>query len=269
MLNRRRQIAGLLSSGSRLRTQTGRVLSGLVLAVTTPHIADAALEGERRADNQDRKHDDPANGRDSSEKNNQSKQESNERNDGKAGAETRDASAKSDNSDKRVRKESTNENHESREQRATDSEKSRGDSGRNGRSDSDSSERSAEGGDAHHPGDRRVLSFEQRANEPTGDSPSRNAPDATSATPANPNVVIDDVPDTSINDLVVQANDNVLASVSTSGGFAFARSGDVIAVSGPDGASIVQTGDVSTGTNGTSPTAPSDEGGNNNVDFMS
>jgi len=268
VLNRRRQIAGLLSSGSRLRTQTGRVLSGLVLAVTTPHIADAALEGERRADNQDRKHDDPANGRDSSEKNNQSKQESNERNDGKAGAETRDASAKSDNSDKRVRKESTNENDESREQRATDSEKSRGDSGRNGRSDSDSSESSAEGGDAHH-GDRHALSFEQRANEPTGDSPSRNAPDATSATPANPNVVIDDVPDTSINDLVVQANDNVLASVSTSGGFAFARSGDVIAVSGPDGASIVQTGDVSTGTNGTSPTAPSDEGGNNNVDFMS
>jgi hypothetical protein len=269
VLNRRRQIAGLLSSGSRLRTQTGRVLSGLVLAVTTPHIADAALEGERRADNQDRKHDDPSNGRDTSEKNNQSEKESDERNDGKASAETRDSSAKSDNSDKRVRKESTNENDESREQRATDSEKSRGDSGRNGRSDSDSSESSAEGGDSHHPGDRRVLSFEQRANEPTGDSPSRNAPDATSATPANPNVVIDDVPDTSINDLVVQANDNVLASVSTSGGFAFARSGDVIAVSGPDGASIVQTGDVSTGTNGTSPTAPSDEGGNNNVDFMS
>jgi hypothetical protein len=269
VLNRKGQIAGLISSGARLRSQTGRVLSGLVLAVTTPHIANAALEGERRADNQDRKHDDPRNGRDTSEKNNQSEKESDERNDGKASAETRDSSAESDNSDKRVRKESTNENDESREQRATDSEKSRGDSGRNGRSDSNSSESSAEGGDPHHHGERHVLSFEQRANELTGESPPRNAPDATSATPANPNVVIDDVPDTSIGDLVVQANDNVLASVSSSGGFAFARSGDVIAVSGPDGASIVHIGDVSTGTSGTRPTEPSDDGGNNDVGFTS
>jgi hypothetical protein len=68
--------------------------------------------------------------------------------------------------------------------------------------------------------------------------------------------------------LVVDANDDVLASVSTSGGFAFARSGDVIAVSGPDGASIVHTGDVNTGTTGASPADPSD-GGNNDVEFAS
>ena len=51
-----------------------------------------------------------------------------------------------------------------------------------------------------------------------------------------------------------------------SGGFAFARSGDVVAVSGPDGASIIQTGDVNAGTNGTNPAEPSPDGGNNNVD---
>ena len=93
-------------------------------------------------------------------------------------------------------------------------------------------------------------------------------PDVTTVTPANPNVVIDDIPSSPIADLVVDANDDVLASVSTSGGFAFARSGDVIAVSGPDGASIIQTGDVNAGTSGTSPSGPSD-GGNNDVEFAS
>jgi hypothetical protein len=91
-------------------------------------------------------------------------------------------------------------------------------------------------------------------------------PDSSSATPANPNVAVEDVPNTSPNDLLVQANDNVVANVSTSGGFAFARSGDVTAISGPDGASIVQNG---TGTTGTSPTEPSSDGGNNNTDFAS
>ena len=94
-------------------------------------------------------------------------------------------------------------------------------------------------------------------------------PVATADTPANANVVIDEVPVTSINDLVVQANDNVIASVSTNGGFAFARSGDVIAVTGPDGASIIQADGVTARTNGTSPAEPSDDGGNNSPDFAS
>ena len=68
---------------------------------------------------------------------------------------------------------------------------------------------------------------------------------------------------------MVEANDDVIATVSTSGGFAFARSGDVIAVTGPDGASIIQTGDVTTGTRGTTPPEPSDDGGNNDLDFSS
>jgi hypothetical protein len=67
----------------------------------------------------------------------------------------------------------------------------------------------------------------------------------------------------------VEANDDVVATVSASGGFAFARSDGVIAVTGPDGATIIQTDDVTTGTNGTDPSEPSDDGGNNDMDFTS
>jgi hypothetical protein len=274
VLNRRRQFAGLFNSGSWPRSQTGRVLSGLVSAVTAPQIADAARNGERQADNQDRKNDDATNRRDTSEENSRSKTESDQRNDDKDSAETRESDAKSDNSGKHVRNESTNANDGGREQRATDSAKTRGDSGRNDDSNSNSSKPSTEDDDSHHHGGQHVARFEQQADEPTADSPPDNSPptnvpDASSVTPANPNVAINDIPSSPTADLVVDANDHVVANVSTSGGFAFARSGDVIAVSGPDGASIIQTGDVSTGTSGTSPAEPSDGGGNNDVGFSS
>jgi hypothetical protein len=265
VLNRRRQISELFSSGSRLRCRAGQALSGLVLAVTSPRVASAERIGGRRDDNQDRKNDDARNNRDTSEQGSQSEKESGQRNDGKATAESSDASAKSDKSDKRDRTESTDANDENREQRATDDGKTRGESRRNSDSDSDSSETSAEDDNSHQHAGRRFREFEQRANG----APADDVPDVTSVTPANSNVVIDVIPSSPIADLVVDANDDVLASVSTSGGFAFARSGDVIAISGPDGASIVQTGDVNTGTTGASPTGPSDDGGNNDVEFSS
>ena len=265
MLNRRRQIAELFSSGSWVRSQSGRVLSALVLAVTSPQFADAARKGERRADNQDRKNDDARNNRNTSEENKKSETASDQRNDGKTGEETSDSSARSDKSGKRDRTESTDENDESREQKVADSGKTRGESRRNSDSDSDTSKTSADDNDSNLQSDRHVRRLEQRAN----DLPADDVPGATSATPANPNVVIDDAPSSPIADLVVDANDDVIASVSASGGFAFARSGDVTAVSGPDGASIIQTGDVSSGTSGTSPAEPSDDGGNNDVGFSS
>lgn len=265
MLNHRPKIIELLSSGSRLRSHTGRVLSGLVLAVTSPQVADAARTREGRADNQDRKNDDARNNRDTSEEGNQKETEPDQRNDGKATAETSDSSAKSDKSGKRDRDESTDDNDESRQQSAADGGTTRGESRRKSDSDSDSNKTSAEDDDSQQQAGRRFREFEQRAD----DVPADVVPDATRVTPANPNVVIDDIPSSPIADLVVDANDDVLASVSTSGGFAFARSGDVIAVSGPDGASIIQTGDVSAGTSGTSPVEPPDDGGNNDVDFAS
>ena len=254
MLNRRQKIAKLFNSGSWLRSQTGRVLSGPALAVTLPQVADAARKDERRAD---RKDDDARNDREATE--------SDQQNDRKAGAESSESSDKSGKSGKRDRTESTDENDESREQRATDDGKTRGESRRNSDSDSDSSETSAEDQDSLELTGRRSRGFEQRAEgEPLDD-----VPDAITVTPANPNVVADGIPSSPIADLVVDANEDVLASVSTSGGFAFARSGDVIAVSGPDGASIIQTGDESTDTIDTSPVEPLDDGGNNDVDFVS
>jgi hypothetical protein len=240
-------------------------LSGLVLPVTSPQVVDAERIGGRRADNQDRKNDDARNNRETSEESNQSKSESEQRNDGKASAETRDSGSKSNDSGKRDRNESTNENSETREQRATDGGKTRGESRRDSDADLDSSQTSVADRDSHQYAGRRFRELEQRADG----APASDVPDATSATLANPNVVIEDVPNSPIADLVVEANDDVIASVSTSGGFAFARSGDVIAVSGPDGASIIQTGDVSTGTSGTTPAEPSADGGNNDVAFAS
>jgi hypothetical protein len=265
VLNRRRQISQLFNSGSWLRSRAGRALSGLVLAVTSPRGVDAERMGGRRADNQDRKNDDARNNRDTSEESSQSEKGSGQRNDGKASSETRDSGAKSNDSGKRDRNESTNENSETREQRATDGGKTRSESRRNSDSDSESSQSSVADHDPHQHAGRRFREFEQRADG----APASDVPDATSATPANPNVVIEDIPRSPIADLVVNANEDVVASVSTSGGFAFARSGDVIAVSGPDGASIIQTGDVSTGTSGTSPAEPSADGGNNDVGFTS
>ena len=83
----------------------------------------------------------------------------------------------------------------------------------------------------------------------------------------NPNVNLDDVPDLSDTDLTVQANENVIAAVSTNGGFALARSGDITVITGPDGPRIISTPEGST------PVIPDnnddDSGGDNNVDMLS
>lgn len=73
-------------------------------------------------------------------------------------------------------------------------------------------------------------------------------------------------------DLLVQPDSDVVASTSTHGGFAFARSGNTMAVTGPDGAQIIRLPEAETGTTSPSPSPgqpPSEEGGNNNVGFES
>jgi hypothetical protein len=94
-------------------------------------------------------------------------------------------------------------------------------------------------------------------------------PAAAVAAPTNPNVVITDIPEISDVELVVEANPDVIASVSSSGGFAFARSGDVTAVTGPDGASIIQSGEIAPAPTTEPVVEPSDDGGNNDLDFSS
>jgi hypothetical protein len=239
-------------------------MSGLGLAAILPRTAAAARKGERRADNDESKNGDGGENRDDRDHRNQNERGSDRGNDRKASSEDADSGDKSAKSEKRDRNESRSQDDESSEQGGSDSGKNRGES-RRGEDHPDSSSRnSSADDDSDQEGGRRVREFEQQADEPTDDTPA-----LTTVTPANPNVVIDDIPGTSIADLVVEANDDVIATVSASGGFAFARSGDVIAVTGPDGATIIQTGDVTTGTRGTNPPEPSDDGGNNDLDFSS
>jgi len=237
-----------------MRFRTGRLLAALGLAAFSSEVAGAARKSG--------KHNDDARGNsdDRAEKT-RDERESDRKDDSEVGAQSKDAESESGKHD---RKQERTSNEESNDQNESDGAKDGGDSSRrDGDSDSTSRGDSSASADAHR-GDRSVRDFAQRADEPLDD-----VPDATTSTPPNPNVVVDDIPDTSINDLVVQGNEDVIATVSTSGGFAFARSGDVVAVTGPEGASIIQTGDVTTGTNGTAPTEPPADGGNNNVDFAS
>ena len=266
MLNRRPQVADLLRPGSWLRFQTGRLLSTVGLFAVSPDVADAARNGDRRDDNQGGKNDDTENNQGHREEKNQNERGSDRENDRKASEEDQDTGGKSDKSAKNGNDESRSEN----DGKGNHDDSTGGKSDRDARrqdaeSKSNSSESSSEESNSHQHGGRHVREFEQRAEDVPGD----DTPDQISVTQENPNVTVDDVPATSVNDLVVEANDNVIASVSTSGGFAFARSGGVTAVTGPDGASIILTGDVTTGTRGTTPTEPSDDGGDNDMDFSS
>ncbi len=113
---------------------------------------------------------------------------------------------------------------------------------------------------------RRERSTEELAQN-LGDTTDDILP--TPTVPSNPNIPVATTPDLTDADLFIEANPDVIASVSTSGGFAFARSGNVIAVSGPDGAQIIQTDDPEdVVTPSPSPSEPSD-GGNNDIDFSS
>jgi hypothetical protein len=268
VLNPRSKIADVLESGAGIRSWTGRLLAALGLVTVSPDIASAARGEERRGGDQGG--DDAAQDKsdDSAEKT-QKAEGADRKNDSDAGAEDKGTSDKLEKSRKQDRNDDQSGNDEGRDRNDSDGSRSRADSQRrNADSDSAARDESEEDDDPDR-GNRRVRRFEQQADESPEDSPADRVPDVTNVTPVNPNAFIDEIPETSINDLIVQASDDVIADVSTSGGFAFARSGDVIAVSGPDGASIIQTGDVTAGTSGTSPDEPSDDGGNNSPEFVS
>ncbi len=96
-------------------------------------------------------------------------------------------------------------------------------------------------GDAGGRGSRRTEELTQNRNrddEPDVDDTPDDVP-TTPTVPSVPNLPVDPADDLTDVDLFIEANPDVVAGVSASGGFAFARSGDVIAVSGPDGAQII------------------------------
>jgi hypothetical protein len=280
VLDRWSQLAAALSSKAELGFRTGGLLSALGLVSISQQVAAAARKDDRRNNNQGRDNDEARDDRDNRAEKSRNEQESDSKDDSKASAEERDTSDKSGKSEKHDQNEERGGKDKSSDQNDSDSGKSRDDSSRrSSNSDSSSGEASDADDDSHRHGDRRVREFAQQADEPTDDSPPddsppdesppEDVPDEDTATPTSPDVDLDHIPSTSIADLVVEANDHVIATVSSSGGFAFARSGDVIAVTGPDGATIIQTDDVSAKTRGTRPAEPSDDGGNNDVEFSS
>jgi hypothetical protein len=234
-------------------------MTALGLLSISPEVASAGRRSQRRNDNQGRNSDEAESNPDGGSEKTAKEQEPDAKNASTAGVEGEDTSENSGKSGKHERNQQQTAGDERVDQNGRDAGKSRDNSSRrNDDSNSSSSETSGADGESHR-GGRQDREFAQQADPALDDSPRE----------ANPNVFIDDVPETTIADLVVEANDDVLASVSSRGGFAFARSGDVIAMTGPDGATIVQTGDVSTGTRGTDPVEPPDDGGNNDPVFLS
>jgi hypothetical protein len=280
VLSRGSGITNILRPGAAGRSRTGRLLTALGLAAIGPEVAAAARRSDRRSDDHVRNDDAAQGNEDDGSKQTQDEQGSDRKSDSKASAEDHGTGDKSGDSGKSDRNQQRSADDQSGGQNGSDSDKGRDGSGRrDAHSDSTSTDRNSTDDHSHHHSVRQVQDFRQKANNSTADSTpsdskatdstSDHTPDVTTATPANPNVSMDHVPSTSVNDLLVQGNDHVIASVSTNGGFAFARSGDVVAVTGPDGASIIQSDEVNAGTNGTNPAEPSPDGGNNETSFAS
>lgn len=266
MLNGLLRLADIRQSRSRLRSHSVRLLSGLGLATAFPLAADAARKDDRRGDKEDRRDDGAGDNR-------------NDGGDAGNSGKDKNADAKSDekNSDEKESKgdEARNSNKNERGSRGdeddaggrntTEAESDRQATRRQeATAESDESPRKNNDGGETDRGGRRSQEFEQSADDQTVE----DEPEASVVAPTNPNIVITDIPQITDVDLVVEANPDVIASVSTSGGFAFARSGDVTAITGPDGASIIRSGDGAPATT-TDPVEPSDDGGNNDLDFSS
>ena len=265
MLNGLLRLADILQSRSWLRSRSGRLLSGLGLAVGFPLTADAARKAERRGVNEDQEHNDAKDNRHdgggggNSDENKNANATSEDKNSGEKesnGDETRDP-GKSD------RDAGRDEGDGDRSKAGNESDRQAAKRQEPAAESADSPRENDDGGSDDR-GARHSRDLEQTAD----DAAVEDEPAATVAAPTNPNVVITDTPQVTDVDLVVEANPDVIASVSASGGFAFARSGDVTAVSGPDGASIIQSGEGDTATT-PAPVEPSDDGGNNDLDFSS
>ncbi len=260
------RLAAIHEPRSWIRSQSGRLLSGFGLSAAFPRVADAARKDERRAGNEDHK-------------DNEGKENRGNGGDSNNSGKDKNAEAKSEEkkSDERENKGNETQNSDKgdpesgRDQRDDGGrEKTRAESDRqeakrqDAATDSDESSRNDDRGGSDQDNGRRAHDLEQRADEvPVADDPV-----PTVAAPTNPNVVITDTPETISADLVVEANPDVIASVSSSGGFAFARSNNVTAFTGPDGATIIQSGPV-VPTSTADPVEPSDDGGNNDLDFTS
>ena len=285
MLNGLLRFADIRQPGSWLRTRSGRLLSGLGFAAALPRSADAARKDDRRGSNDDQNNN---GGKDNREGGGGGDEKSDKDKNADAKAEDQTTGDQAENQGGRKDAESQDTGNE--ENQGDETEKSgernrdenrRGDEGGGAKAEEDGGGRRADrrqdttaesdepsrrqdNDTDHRDGDRRdhVQEFEQAADElPVDDELGQ-----TTLAQTNPNVVIPDIPETTAADLVVEANPDVIATVSAQGGFAFARSGGVTAFTGPDGATIIQN-DAEAPTTAPEPVEPPDDGGNNDLDF--
>lgn len=266
MNDRRLIIASWREAGRSVLAQSGKLLFGLGMTAALPQVGTGARKDKRNEDDADARKE--------------------ERRDAEAGDDSRDKDkqkdANADNTDKsgeRLKDETQEpkdrtEKQGRRDERAENDDTSVNDESTGGtrRSVSRKQEADADDSDDGSGRQRRTEELAQdrgRDDEPNlGDTTDDIVP--TPTVPSNPTIPVDTALDATDADLFIEANPDVIASTSTSGGFAFARSGNVIAVSGPDGAQIIQTDDPDAiVTPSPSPNPPSDDGGNNDVDFSS
>jgi hypothetical protein len=180
-------------------------------------------------------------------------------------ARTNDDSAEDTVEDESTQQLSRREARRQAKQEAASDEGEDGDSGGGGKQRSRELEQAANTEDVQKEPDAELIAAD--------DAPATTTPAHIGIAQTNPNVDLDDVP--AVDDipalddaeLIVQGNANVIAAVSTNGGFAFARSGDMTVVSGPDGPRIIQ-GEIAEVTVPVDE-EPVDDGGNNDVDFSS
>jgi hypothetical protein len=245
---------GVVARAASLST---RLLAALGLSAVLPTAIDAARRARRRD-------------RDADNDKEREKDEASEEKIGKAEEsedEQVDAQDKSSGDDKRRNRDDQADGDDGGEKARRESRRQEASSDA-----SDEEDGGGGGGRRRNRDDADAESAQDTGEDGLDDEPADTAPVTPPTT--NPNVTL---PDTSADpddvELIVQSNPDVIAQTSTSGGFAFAQSGGVTAISGPDGARIVQTGepDVVTPapTPAPTPEEPAPDGGDNGVDFAS
>jgi hypothetical protein len=237
--DRRLIFAPLREAGRSVLARSGKLLFGAAMAARLPHAASAARKNK------------------DAETKDESRKE--ERHDARAQDESRDGQNKSAAGADETEKSSSRSKDEKQEDSDRTERRQQREDRSDERDDSDNQQSSGEerrsvsrkqeaasddsDDDGGHRGGRRTEEFAQdrgRDDEPNVDDTPDDVP-TTPAVPGNPTIPVPTTPDTTDADLFIQSNPDVVASVSTNGGFAFARSGNVIAVSGPDGAQIIQS----------------------------
>ena len=239
-------------------------MAGLGLATLWPQVADAARKEGRRPRNEDHRENDANDRHHDGRASHQNAGRADGDKNADARRETSDAGGPDTASDEtvkgriRTRLEQRGGNDDGRSTTEADGGGTRRESRRqDATTESTDTSRTQDGARNNAGEDHRVRAVEQRAEDV---------------------VVVDEpaptsIPDAPMADLLVEENSGVIAGVSRSGAYAFSRSGDVTAISGPYGASVT-SGDVTAisgpyGAYLVGPDEPSTDGGNNDPDFIS